>query len=305
MNLEEFEDAPLFKEVEGFPDYLISEYGVVWDTRQNKELKWIKNNTFNCVNMYNHAGKKELVKIHQAVAKTYLVKPENASKIVVHKDLNRDNNHYSNLEWKIKKSPDKKAKTRVVRKDGITKEQNKKIYSVWRNIIKRCTDPLDKFYPWYGAKGISISNEWLDHEVFRLWYLENSIPGWELDKDLIPISKQNKGLIYSSDTCCFVPDYVNQWFGRTVSVPRLRNRNNIYSMSVSETVGGVRQKTYISSHNADEVLRKYYELKDDHIKSLLERMIRDSHLLGCLYKVNHRVINLLSKFDTQEFLETL
>ena len=102
MNLEEFEDAPLFKEVEGFPDYLISEYGVVWDTRQNKELKWIKNNGFCCVNMYNTGGKKELVKIHQLVAKMYLVKPENATKIVVHKDLNRDNNHYSNLEWKIK-----------------------------------------------------------------------------------------------------------------------------------------------------------------------------------------------------------
>lgn len=96
MNLEEF------KQVEGFPDYLISEYGVVWDTRQNKELKWIKNNDFNCVNMYNTGGKKELVKIHQLVAKTYLVKPKNATKIVVHKDLDRDNNHYSNLEWKIK-----------------------------------------------------------------------------------------------------------------------------------------------------------------------------------------------------------
>lgn len=96
MNLEGF------KQVEGFPDYLISEYGVVWDTRQNKELKWIKNNDFNCVNMYNTGGRKELVKIHQLVAKTYLVKPENATKIVVHKDLDRDNNHYSNLEWKIK-----------------------------------------------------------------------------------------------------------------------------------------------------------------------------------------------------------
>lgn len=96
MNLEEF------KQVEGFPDYLISEYGVVWDTRQNKQLKWIKNNDFNCVNMYDAQGKKILTKIHQLVAKTYLVKPENATKIIVHKDLNRDNNHCTNLEWKIK-----------------------------------------------------------------------------------------------------------------------------------------------------------------------------------------------------------
>ena len=96
MNLEEF------KATEDYPGYLVSEYGVVWDTRQGKELKWIKNNDFNCVNMYNTSGKKELVKIHQLVAKTFLIKPENATKIVVHKDLNRDNNHYTNLEWKIK-----------------------------------------------------------------------------------------------------------------------------------------------------------------------------------------------------------
>ena len=96
MNLEEF------KRTEDYPDYLVSEYGVVWDTKQGKELKWIKNNDFNCVNMYNTSGKKELVKIHQLVAKTFLIKPENATKIVVHKDLNRDNNHYTNLEWKIK-----------------------------------------------------------------------------------------------------------------------------------------------------------------------------------------------------------
>ena len=96
MNLEEF------KQVEGFPDYLISEYGVVWDTRQNKQLKWIKNNDFNCVNMYDAQGKKILTKIHQLVAKTYLVKPENATKVVVHKDLDRDNNHYTNLEYQIK-----------------------------------------------------------------------------------------------------------------------------------------------------------------------------------------------------------
>ena len=55
MNLEEF------KQVEGFPDYLISEYGVVWDTRQNKELKWIKNNGFCCVNMYDRNGKKVFI----------------------------------------------------------------------------------------------------------------------------------------------------------------------------------------------------------------------------------------------------
>lgn len=96
MNLEDF------KVVVDYPNYMISPIGEVWDVGQQKLLKWIKNNDFNCVNMYNLGGKKVLTKIHQTVANTFLVKPENASKIVVHKDLNRDNNNFSNLEWKIK-----------------------------------------------------------------------------------------------------------------------------------------------------------------------------------------------------------
>ena len=95
-------DLEDYREVVGYPEYLINEYGLVWDKRQSKHLSWIKNNDFNCVNMYAQGGKKELVKIHHAVAKAFLTKPENATKIVMHVDLNRDNNHYSNLAWKIK-----------------------------------------------------------------------------------------------------------------------------------------------------------------------------------------------------------
>ena len=95
-------DLEDYREVVGYPEYLINEYGIVWDKRQSKHLSWIKNNDFNCVNMCAQGGKKELVKIHHAVAKAFLTKPENATKIVMHVDLNRDNNHYSNLAWKIK-----------------------------------------------------------------------------------------------------------------------------------------------------------------------------------------------------------
>lgn len=80
MNLEEF------KQVDGFPDYLVSEYGVVWDTRQNKELKWIKNNGFCCVNIfeqYNLVRQLQLEKLmylmnqyHTSLKEKYPATPE-------------------------------------------------------------------------------------------------------------------------------------------------------------------------------------------------------------------------------------
>ena len=37
--------------------------------------------------------------VHRAVAKAYLEEPEHPSYTVNHKDGNKDNNHYTNLEW--------------------------------------------------------------------------------------------------------------------------------------------------------------------------------------------------------------
>ena len=41
-------------------------------------------------------------------------------------------------------------------------------YVVWRNIIKRCTDPSDENYANYGARGITVCKRWLNrYENFR------------------------------------------------------------------------------------------------------------------------------------------
>lgn len=40
------------------------------------------------------------------------------------------------------------------------------LYRVWSNMMRRCTDPRDKAYPDYGARGIFVAPEWLDPEVF-------------------------------------------------------------------------------------------------------------------------------------------
>lgn len=43
---------------------------------------------------------------------------------------------------------------------------------------------------------------------FKKWFDENYIKGYELDKDIL--IKGNR--IYSPDTCCFVPSFINRLY---------------------------------------------------------------------------------------------
>lgn len=76
------------------------------------------------------------------------------------------------------------------------------LYSVWIDMVRRCHKPNAKLYPWYGAKRVTVCDEWrYDVKAFIEWALANGwVPGKEIDKDLkIPGSK-----IYSPTTCSIV-----------------------------------------------------------------------------------------------------
>lgn len=44
---------------------------------------------------------------------------------------------------------------------------NKGSYNSWRAMVRRCTNPQDKDYKRYGAKGISVCPEWMDYTTFK------------------------------------------------------------------------------------------------------------------------------------------
>ena len=48
-----------------------------------------------------------------------------------------------------------------------------RIYRIWRNMIRRCEDNNSASYKLYGAKGISVCNEWHDFNQFYKWAVEN------------------------------------------------------------------------------------------------------------------------------------
>ncbi len=84
---------------------------------------------------------------------------------------------------------------------------NHKINVCYLDMIRRCYNPKSANYKFYGAKGVSVCDEWKNnYESFINWALQN---GWGeglvLDKDI-----KGNGSIYSPETCSFVTRQENR-----------------------------------------------------------------------------------------------
>lgn len=50
---------------------------------------------------------------------------------------------------------------------------NPRLYNVWQGIKARCTNPGNKCYYLYGARGIKLCEEWKDFKAFYKWAIDN------------------------------------------------------------------------------------------------------------------------------------
>ena len=48
-----------------------------------------------------------------------------------------------------------------------------RLYEVWCSMIKRCENPNDKAYQYYGGRGIKVADEWHDFSNFKKWAYAN------------------------------------------------------------------------------------------------------------------------------------
>ncbi len=85
---------------------------------------------------------------------------------------------------------------------------HKSAFNTWMHMVERCYDTNCKPYNLYGGKGVIVSDEWSDFQVFAEWFETNKIDGWHMDKDYLqPFSR-----VYSKETCAFIPPAVNGLF---------------------------------------------------------------------------------------------
>lgn len=56
---------------------------------------------------------------------------------------------------------------------GAKREHEERLYHVWKSMKQRCENPNRPNYVWYGAKGISVCDEWQNYLTFKKWAYEN------------------------------------------------------------------------------------------------------------------------------------
>lgn len=148
---------------------------------------------------------------------------------------------------------------------GIVNRLQLKVYRVWSGIISRCYSPKNQNYDRYGGRGVYVCSEWLEFQGFAAWY-NGQYKGedWHIDKDILVESN----LVYSPETCTFVPPSINTFFATLPKnegfLPTLNFDKGGYKASVSD--GNYKyNKTFKSQHEGFIFYKKF---KEDRAKEL-------------------------------------
>ena len=72
------------------------------------------------------------------------------------------------------------------------------LYTVWKGMRERCTNPRQKYWHRYGGRGIHVCAEWDDFVAFRAWALSH---GWRRG---LQIDRINDMRGYAPDNCRIV-----------------------------------------------------------------------------------------------------
>lgn len=132
-----------------------------------------------------------------------------------------------------------------------------KEYSRWATMMGRCYNPSNQAYTQYGGRGVTVSDEWHDFQIFAQWYSENNVDGWVMDKDCAG------GMVYSPETVIFIPDQVNQLLKCYVDLMHcVRKVTNTWYIRTKNLDGTCHTMGKFSSPDgASEYYQEYIRLK--------------------------------------------
>lgn len=71
------------------------------------------------------------------------------------------------------------SETLVYKTHGL---RNHRLYPVWKAMMSRCKNPLDKRWARYGARGIDVCERWLEVQNFVADMDQSYVPGLQIDR---------------------------------------------------------------------------------------------------------------------------
>ena len=131
-------------------------------------------------------------------------------------------------------------------------ESKTRLYNIWNNMRERCSNAKNPQYKDYGARGISVCDDWCNFELFRAWALSSgyseslTIDRIENDKGYYPENcrwatsiqqanntRKTRLITYNDET-----HSVSEW-ARILNIKQstLNMRLNKYGWSVDKALG--------------------------------------------------------------------
>ena len=170
-----------------------------------------------------------------------------------------------------------------------------KEYEAWHGILERCYEKNAKSKrPTY--KNATCCEEWLYYPNFYEWLhqqenFEQWLNGsrWAVDKDIL--IKNNK--LYSPETCCLVPDYVNILFIKSdalrgdlpIGVSIHPQHEGKYYVQMSITKDNKRKNKFIGLYrNLEDAFAAYKKAKEKHIKKVAQEEYEQGNIIQRCYE---------------------
>ena len=159
-------------------------------------------------------------------------------------------------------------------------------YECWRQMLKRCYSEI------YLSKNPTyrytvVCPEWCFYANFKIWYDENHINNYELDKDL-----RGNGNLYSPDTCCFLPKALNV---SLITKTKCRKHSYCDKYIAEHSVRGKLKHLGLYATQG-EAYSVYKREKERYIKELA-----DEYFL--LDKIKYNVYNALMNWTLEKYNE--
>ena len=85
-------------------------------------------------------------------------------------------------------------------------DTDSRLYNIWARMKYRCENQNNPAFKYYGAKGVSVCEEWKQSYIkFKEWALSNGYKNnLVLDKDILCENLKINPKIYSPDTCMWI-----------------------------------------------------------------------------------------------------